>query len=449
MSIAEHNFRTNRNNSNIRECFCKDESCSETIINAHSLSQSSTLKLIKGLTTSGEGVILLNEIRLEKGEVINKPVPQGWKKHASIFNGFCKDHDREVFKPIEAGNPFDNTDEQCFLHSMRSFAYTYHKNKESEKFGISTLDYVLDEADNLIKEVDKQNELLSNHLDDPNAHLAEMLELVKTKNLNFGSLKKMVLGLPGSENYSDEQINDQVNYLLDSDIIKNLLSSNVDKESLDSELIKNDGVDFIKEKVQSAKDEYLERKGANQTLTQVAFEPIKKKLLGYLAEKRFDKLQYLVRIERKIFPFATAGCFFPQIIDESGSSLVIANDDNKLIFPVITVTIVPDKFNRTMIILSCLKDDLNSCFYLKKLGSLRDNVQFQKAITGIILNSCSDNTFLNPDFWNKLCLNDEDKLIAREVTKKRPLDKLDQKPYLASINLFADRNAFIPPTSHP
>ncbi|MFT6243406.1 MAG: hypothetical protein ACJA0U_001500 [Salibacteraceae bacterium] len=153
----------------------------------------------------------------------------------------------------------------------------------------------------------------------------------------------------------------------------------------------------------------------------------------------------MVKVEPIIFPFASAGHFYPKIIDENDSSLVMINDERDLIFPCIMVSIIPDKINRTMIILSCLSDDLNSSFYLKKLGSMNDKVQCQRAISGIILNNCSDNTFLNPQFWDSLCLNDKDKFIARKVSKKRPYDKLDREPYLSSINLFDSKLGITPP----
>jgi hypothetical protein len=449
MSRAEHNYRKNKRDSNIRECFCKDDTCSDIIIDAHSLSQSATLDLIKGATTSGDQVILLNEISLEKGEVINKPIPQGWKKEASIFNGFCEDHDREIFKPIEARNSFDNTDEQCFLHSLRSFAYSYHKHRESEKFSLSTLDQAFEEGGTMVNEMESQTDLLNQLHSDPNSLIGEMMEAFKGQHLDEDSIKKIIRNIPGSETQSEEEINKQVDVFINSGIFNQIKDSNLDFENIDIEEIKRNGVEPIKDKFQAENIDYQKRKEGDETLTQIAFEPIKKKLVQSLRNKEFNKLQYLVKIERNTFPFATAGSFYPRIIDENKSSLVIINNEEDLILPCIMVTVIPDKFNRTMIILSCLKDDLNSSFYLKKLGSMKDNVEFQKAITGIILNSCTDNTFFNPDFWKKLCVNDEDKLIAREVSKKRPLDKLDEKPYLASVNLFDKKNAFTPPTSQP
>lgn len=110
-----------------KECFINDHTCKplhqETgkpkIKEAHILSESATMKLIHGETKGGLKVYQVSTAK----EI-------GWKT-ASRYFCFCGDHDDVIFKPIEDGNAFDRKSrKQLFLHSFRSFAYTYHKKRE-------------------------------------------------------------------------------------------------------------------------------------------------------------------------------------------------------------------------------------------------------------------------------------------------------------------------------
>ncbi len=118
----------------IKKCFYyEQEKCSENIIDAHTISMSSNMKLIKGIIAKNEKVYTLSERILDNAQTERFLEDIGWSK-ASTFNGFCGHHDRTTFLSIEDNHPFEIEKlEHLFLQSYRSFAYGYHKKMEFYK----------------------------------------------------------------------------------------------------------------------------------------------------------------------------------------------------------------------------------------------------------------------------------------------------------------------------
>ncbi len=111
-----------------RRCFINDGSCSQTIISAHTLSQSASMKLIQGLNSKNQNVVI--QVGAKSKDNIYEPKEIGWSV-ASRYHCFCVFHDDRLFKKIENGNEFDSDNyEQLFLHTLRSFAFCYYKKKE-------------------------------------------------------------------------------------------------------------------------------------------------------------------------------------------------------------------------------------------------------------------------------------------------------------------------------
>lgn len=109
-----------------KKCFINNDSCNGKIKEAHILSQSATMKLIKD---EGKGGLKVVHVGAKNQEGGYSPQEIGWKK-ASTYWCYCNDHDDKIFKPIEDGNEFDpSNQEQLFLHALRSFSYSYHKRK--------------------------------------------------------------------------------------------------------------------------------------------------------------------------------------------------------------------------------------------------------------------------------------------------------------------------------
>ena len=103
--------------------------CSPKVIKAHTVPKSSSLRAIS-----------------RDGHVV------GWKgsfglvgvNQASIFSGFCKTHDNEIFSPIET-EAFEKTSEQCFLWAYRAVCLELYRKREKEK-----------EYQEVLKEIGKQ-----------------------------------------------------------------------------------------------------------------------------------------------------------------------------------------------------------------------------------------------------------------------------------------------------
>lgn len=107
-------------------CLCPKEhsiACQGNIINAHTVSKSSSLKAI---AKNGHVYSFLlpvekhAKIKLKNPDAILEPYLSGINK-SSTFTGFCKQHDMAIFSPIENYN-FIASKEQLFLLTYRSIA---------------------------------------------------------------------------------------------------------------------------------------------------------------------------------------------------------------------------------------------------------------------------------------------------------------------------------------
>lgn len=87
--------------------------CSNKIIKAHTVSKSSSLKLI-----SHEGHVLKLSVISKNGEPPKLQAEKVGINNASTFTGFCSAHDKELFSPIE-NKPFRPIPLHCFLVTYR------------------------------------------------------------------------------------------------------------------------------------------------------------------------------------------------------------------------------------------------------------------------------------------------------------------------------------------
>lgn len=106
-------------------CFHYDQqSCKGGIIDAHSLQKKGPLLRISELQNNQNLVI---HFKREVGKKWHaEPIAI---KDASTFRGFCHHHD-DTFSIIEQQS-YTGSDQQNFLHSYRSFAYSYHNKREN------------------------------------------------------------------------------------------------------------------------------------------------------------------------------------------------------------------------------------------------------------------------------------------------------------------------------
>lgn len=171
-----------------KECFFNNHNCGpinkETkkavIKEAHILSRAATMSQLTG-EVNGQ-----NEVyRASTGK------SEGWKK-ASAYHCFCGNHDDKVFKPIEDDNEFNPKDkEHLFLHSFRSFAYSYHKKRiEMDNLYLFFRPF---SGENSIINVLDEDELRKRFADHMFSHQRIKEKLVKIyENKNFDDLKYKV-----------------------------------------------------------------------------------------------------------------------------------------------------------------------------------------------------------------------------------------------------------------
>jgi len=108
-------------------CFYPDKSsCSKKVILAHGLQKNGVLSLIESMYKGENKLLSLEGIQKNK-ENLNQPMPiiKG-KKTSTTYKGFCNHHDTTLFSIIENQNGYSNLDDINFMHSYRSFVYSYH-----------------------------------------------------------------------------------------------------------------------------------------------------------------------------------------------------------------------------------------------------------------------------------------------------------------------------------
>jgi len=93
--------------------------CDKRIVQAHTLSKSSSLKAIADPSNHVMGVVMnLPSLMRNKGRWVPEKIGIN---QASTFTGFCAVHDRVLFSCLE-NEKFTGTDEQCFALMFRSLS---------------------------------------------------------------------------------------------------------------------------------------------------------------------------------------------------------------------------------------------------------------------------------------------------------------------------------------
>jgi hypothetical protein len=130
-----------------KSCFHFDQRNCDFIIKAHSLQKGGVLKNI----SKNHKVYKISNDSKRTPSLLST-------SNASTFQGFCHSHDAIFQQTIESYS-FDESPEHCFLHSYRSFAYSYHKIKEEqdfyEKLIKSTLNALKSFSSNLQTKIDE------------------------------------------------------------------------------------------------------------------------------------------------------------------------------------------------------------------------------------------------------------------------------------------------------
>lgn len=134
---ANHNriYSEFQHKGRINKCFyCGTE---EDIIASHSVSEKRCLNLLTESVEGKKGVYGFKHFRLSYANWYDPHCFASFElvgtKKASTFKGFCKTHDRELFKLLDDSD-FDESSMKCkFLHCYRAFAKAVHTKNEELK----------------------------------------------------------------------------------------------------------------------------------------------------------------------------------------------------------------------------------------------------------------------------------------------------------------------------
>ena len=157
--------------------------CSSKIIKAHTVSKSSSLKLI-----SHEGHVLKLSVCSKNGAPPKLQAEEVGINNASTFTGFCSTHDKELFSPIE-NEPFRPIPLHCFLVTYRGVSKEIAVKKDV--LPIFEIMKTLDKGKDLFQQIEIQ--AAAKMLIDVNNLSANDLNYIKVK------LDKMLL----SESYTE------------------------------------------------------------------------------------------------------------------------------------------------------------------------------------------------------------------------------------------------------
>lgn len=134
---ANHNriYSEFQHKGRINKCFyCGTK---EDIIASHSVSEKRCLNLLTESVEGKKGVYGFKHLRLSYANWYDPHRFASFElvgtKKASTFKGFCKTHDRELFKLLDDSD-FDESSMKCkFLHCYRAFAKAVHTKNEELK----------------------------------------------------------------------------------------------------------------------------------------------------------------------------------------------------------------------------------------------------------------------------------------------------------------------------
>lgn len=183
-----------------QSCFHYDfDNCDSTIIDAHSLQKKGTLKVI---ASEKHEVIFI-----EKNELKNIREPKRIKtKNASTFKGFCHKHDSIFQQTIEA-SLFNNSEEHCFLHSYRAFAYSHHIIKQNQDYLTSVTGNLELVLSNMLNSLSDLSSILGGNMKLPVPSLEGMKLNDEQKKIlsttKYESYKELINTSLENENYDD------------------------------------------------------------------------------------------------------------------------------------------------------------------------------------------------------------------------------------------------------
>lgn len=176
----------------------------------------------------------------------------------------------------------------------------------------------------------------------------------------------------------------------------------------------------------------------NLSLSFWSFQYVRNELLKSLNSNKFENLEYRTLIFPERLPFASAGVLLARIVEPLPKKMTIVSinpGDPVVKSPALMFNVLPDKFDRTIIIAAALKDDYNAVHLLNKFDRL-PQPELGKALTRLMFDANKENTFLHPRFWEFLKKNDYVSTVCKELNEDRGYDSMLDSLKLSDLNLF-------------
>ncbi|MEO9531311.1 MAG: hypothetical protein ABJG68_11695 [Crocinitomicaceae bacterium] len=170
-----------------------------------------------------------------------------------------------------------------------------------------------------------------------------------------------------------------------------------------------------------------------------SFKYVKNELLKSLKSNDFDRLEYRSLIIPERLPFASAGVLLAKIVDPNPNKIMMVSmnpGDPVVKPPALMFNVLPDKFDRTIIVAAAIKDDHNATYLLRKFDKLEKG-NLGRALTRLLFDANQDNTFLHPKFWEYLKENGYSEQIIKELNEDRGFDLMSDPLKLSELNLFS------------
>lgn len=163
-------------------------------------------------------------------------------------------------------------------------------------------------------------------------------------------------------------------------------------------------------------------------------EIIKSIFDNLIEQKKYAELEYFTYVIDGLFPIACSSAFNLEYSYQGKLLNLSASKD--YFYKFITITVLPDINKQTIIILSCLPDDIDAIEFFDTLNKLPDK-KLQIAISSLMIGYV-ENTFMSPSIW-EVMTNYQKKQLLHELELTVPPNRFNIKQFFKSkINFFDD-----------
>lgn len=165
----------------------------------------------------------------------------------------------------------------------------------------------------------------------------------------------------------------------------------------------------------------------------VRFEKYRGFLIEYEKNKSYSQLEYLTYEVNHLCPIVCSSWMVKHI--EFGDGYIVKKKDDTLHFGYpILISVLPNEYNKTTIVLARFKYDSESKLIFNQLINLKSNLEkFEIAVSKLIFEK-TENFYLQPNFWNYLNKEKQEIIVNGKNIKKTVFP--EKKIEFEMINFF-------------